>query len=70
MTRKHLQSVNCLDKQSGFSIEPVAQYCSVAHERVKAQIVDFWCGWDGGRCTFIFLNFKGMVKSQNNSDTQ
>ena len=25
--------VNCLDKQSGFSIAPAAQYCSVARER-------------------------------------
>ena len=30
-----LQSVNCLDKQSGFSIAPAAQYCSVARDRVK-----------------------------------
>ena len=29
------KSVNCLDKQSGFSIEPAAQYCSVACERVS-----------------------------------
>ena len=26
--------VDCLDKQNGFSIAPVAQYCSVARERV------------------------------------
>ena len=30
-----LQSVYCLDKQSDFSIASGAQYCSVAHERVK-----------------------------------
>ena len=29
------KSVNCLDKQSSFSIAPAAQYCSVAHERVN-----------------------------------
>ena len=27
--------LNCLDKQSDFSIAPVAQYCSVASERIK-----------------------------------
>ena len=31
------KSLNGLGKQSGFSIVPAAQYCSVAHERVKAQ---------------------------------
>ena len=31
----HFKSVNGLDKQSGFSIAPVVQYCSVARERVK-----------------------------------
>ena len=30
-----LESVSCLDKQSGFSIAPAAQYCSVARERIK-----------------------------------
>eukprot|EP00731_Ephydatia_muelleri_P019363 Em0012g188a len=32
------QSVDGLDKQSGFSIAPVAQYCSVALERVNKEI--------------------------------
>ena len=36
MTKKQLfKCVNDLDKQSGFSIAPLAQYCSVASERVN-----------------------------------
>ena len=31
----HHKSVDGLDKQSGFSLVPVAQYCSFALERVK-----------------------------------
>ena len=31
----HYKSVNGLDTQSGFRIAPVAQYCSVARERVN-----------------------------------
>ena len=37
----HHKSVNSLDKQSGFSIALVAQYCSVAHERVKVLLCAF-----------------------------
>ena len=29
------KSIHCLDKQIGFNTAPVAQYCSVARERVK-----------------------------------
>ena len=29
---------NCFDKQSGFSIAPAAQYCSVACERVNIHV--------------------------------
>ena len=34
-----LYVVDCLDIQSGFSIAPAAQYCSVVHERVKLPII-------------------------------
>ena len=36
----HHKSVYGLDKQSGFSIAPVAQYCSVTLERVNNRIVN------------------------------
>ena len=51
--------VNCLNKQSGFSIAPAAQYYSVARERVKIYsiahlITRDHCRKKGPYCTYKF----------------